>query len=303
MAYIPFRSVCMRLGAALCAASLASAPALAETEASSSADKLIALPANWAVRLPKDDKVAFHGAFNLDNAGVQTGPILYPAFGIGGFVAAVVAHGLATEAVKQAQRTKIQDEADKILVPYDPIITHLSHRALLQASLQKMPSSEGKHMVENDAVPAAEWLVDAQPAFAMTQDQTALVLENVFTVYRPGALEKPAYQTVVRVVSASHQESDLAAFWTANEGEQLKAETSNLEAESLSIVASVVGSDLGKDSPFKTIRYHAGQREMMERAQIVALHCDREVIRTLRGNLISVPIKPDPADASCTATQ
>ncbi len=51
----------------------------------------------------------------------------------------------------------------------------------------------------------------------------------------------------------------------------------------------------------RTHRYLQGSVERSERARMVAGDCARAVLRTLRGSLLSVPLRP-PEDASCTRT-
>jgi hypothetical protein len=52
------------------------------------------------------------------------------------------------------------------------------------------------------------------------------------------------------------------------------------------------------------VRYNEGGTERMERAQVVSEQCGQLVLRTLRGNLISVPVKSAvPGEASCPGTQ
>lgn len=70
----------------------------------------------------------------------------------------------------------------------------------------------------------------------------------------------------------------------------LTSHTQKLPPEGLpAMKVAIDGSNT--DQPFRTIRYVEGTAEKMERAQLVSEHCGRLVIKTLRGSLMSVPVK------------
>jgi hypothetical protein len=53
------------------------------------------------------------------------------------------------------------------------------------------------------------------------------------------------------------------------------------------------------ESPHRTFRYPEGGVEKMERAQLVEAHCGRALLRTLRGWLMSVPVKVE-GESACS---
>jgi hypothetical protein len=124
----------------------------------------------------------------------------------------------------------------------------------------------------------------------MTQDEQAIILDNAIAIYAPGAAETAVYQNTVRVVSRPQHRDDTLAFWTANQGAALKDESATLLALSLDIaLADAMAAAQAEGASHKTFRYPEGRTERMERAQLVAEHCNRLVIRSLRGWLISIP--------------
>jgi hypothetical protein len=51
----------------------------------------------WALILPEDEVVEFHGAVNFDRAGGKGGNMMYPAPNAAGLVAGIITHGLLNE--------------------------------------------------------------------------------------------------------------------------------------------------------------------------------------------------------------
>ena len=85
---------------------------------------------------------------------------------------------------------------------------------------------------------------------------------------------------------------DPTETWLADQGKRLKEISAWLFSESLKIAMSAAysGADT-TEQPVRTIRYFEGSAEKMERAQVISEQCGRMVIKTLRGALMSVPIK------------
>jgi hypothetical protein len=83
-------------------------------------------------------------------------------------------------------------------------------------------------------------------------------------------------------------------------GERLKEESADLFARSLEIAWREIGNASRKDDPVrpKTIRYRQGKSEKMERAELIDTKCNRVVVRTLRGWLMSVPLAEPREDAT-----
>jgi hypothetical protein len=137
----------------------------------------------------------------------------------------------------------------------------------------------------------------------MTQDQRALILENALAIYRPGAPSVAAYRNTIKVVSMPYDRTDLLSFWSENDGEKLKDESARLVARSLDIgMSDAIGRLSGYSNSHKTFRYFEGGTEKMERAQLIREDCERVLIKTLRGWLMSIPAAhvPQPASDRCS---
>lgn len=263
-----------------------------------------AIPADaaWSLRLPKEEAVAYRGLVSMDRAGSQTADMLYVAPNMAGIITAVIAHGLATDLQKNLQKQALQDAADVVLKPYRTVLGGYKHPELMQAALDKTPWGGAKALAGPEQARGTGWVVESLPFFSMTQDQRALVLDNVVSVYPPGEMSKPVYQSTIRVVSQARMLPDMEKYWKDDAGAALKAESASLLAHSLALALQETARPAAADAPaFRTVRYREGEAEKMERAQVLSQACQRQVIRTLRGGLMSVPsaAAAEPSAAAC----
>jgi hypothetical protein len=256
----------------------------------------------WSLSLPKEEVVAYRGLVSMDLAGSRSSGMMYPAPSPAGFIAALITHGLILESQKDSQKQALQETANKVLAPYQPVLSGYKYPELMQAALDKTPWIGTKALIGPAQARGVGWVVESLPFFSMTQDQRALVLDNIVSVYPPGETAKPLYQSTIRVISQPRAEQDVEAFWKDNAGAALKAESTSLLAHSLVLTLHETGKPVASDMlAFKTIRYREGETEKMERAQVLSQACHRQVIKTLRGWLMSVPSlsAADPAAAAC----
>lgn len=272
---------------AVCAAALVLAtPALAQ------APKLMPKDAAWSLRAPGDETIRYRGAINFDRAqagGAQG--MLYPAPNVLGFLAAIATHAVIADGAQSAQKQKMQEDADRVLAPYLPFLREYKNRELMQRGLAKVPGGAAK-LLEAGEQPGVAWVVESTPLYSMTQDQSAIVLENAVLIYAPSELTKPVYQNVVRVIARPQDHADLTAYWLSEQGAPLKEESAVLFAYALEMsLADAMGLRPQSNVAHRTFRYAEGRIEKMERAQLVSEHCDRVVIRNLRGWLMSVPVR------------
>jgi hypothetical protein len=255
----------------------------------------------WSLRLPSADPIAYRGVVNFDGAGSAQGAMLYPAPSAAGLLVAVLTHGLIVESQKNAQKNALQEAADKVLAPYLSVLDGFTHSELMRKALERRGEGPVPQLIGPSEPKPAGWVVESSPSYAMTQDQRALVLDNSISVHRPGDGATAGYTTTVRVVSQPRAEQDLQLFWTDRNGSALKEESTSLLAHSLELaLRDAQGDRPASPAEFKTVRYQEGEAEKMERAQVLAQHCHRQVIRTLRGWLLSVPSRPAAVEpASC----
>lgn len=258
---------------------------------------------DWALQVPADVPVALSGVVSFDAAGTGQGAMMYPAPNAAGLLAAIVTHGVLESSMKRKQREKLQEAADQVLLPYQSVLANYSNNNVALEALLRQPFGYRKTLAAVPSTPATSWRIDSAPRFSLTQDQRAFILDNAITVYAP-ASNVPAYRTAVHVVSHPRDGEDLVGLWTANQGTELKKEWGYLFAESVDVALRVLSAKPGNDvAAFETVRYAEGSSEKMERAQPLYKECGRVVLKTLRGALMSVPVraKADRStdDASC----
>lgn len=242
----------------------------------------------WTLQLPENEKVIFKGVVNYDASGQSGNGMLYPAPNAGGFLVGLPTHAIILESMKGRQKTAAQEAADKVLVPYLDIVQAYTHRELMQRAVDKISMARPVHLVPYSEKNEAEWLIQSVPIFSLTQDQTTLVLDNVISISQPGV---PAYVNTIRVVSAANEEPQIVQYWTANQGEKLKAVSAGMVADSLQIALKSAAGSLSTDNTaYKTVRYVEGKTEKMERALLLSEQCNRVLIKTLRGWLMSIPV-------------
>jgi len=277
--------------------------ALAEDAVPVVAPAAISQPAaaNWSLRLPGDGKVSFRGMVGFDQAGTGGGAMLYPAPNAVGLLVAVLTHGAIVESAKSAQKEKMQTEANKVLSAYQDALNNFDSRDLMRRAADKAGTQSRVRMLEPTEDPGRDMVIQSAPAFSLTQDQKAIVLDNAIGIQMPGAVAIAGYQNSIRVVSAAREAEDPVAYWTGNNGEKLKDESAQLVAESLGIALQEIAAGAKAESfPYRTVRYREGAVEKMERAQVIHTGCERLLIRTLRGLLMSVPASQASAEGCVT---
>jgi len=255
-------------------------------------------PQIWSIRAPKLDQITIHGMANLDGAGVASVPMMYPAPNAVGLLAGIVTHGLINGAAKKKKKQRLVDAADQVLVPYQPLLAAYSTRLLLQGSVLRDALREGGGRVFLIGEPStADWLVVAEPTFRFSADQRALLIDNAIVFYSPDSRTTPVFKNVVRIVAAPMQGPDetLSGSWLEDDGSLFKQTLEDLYAQSLSVAIRSMSSSgvVARVDPnsAKTIRYVLGAAERMERGQLLFEDCDRVVIRTLYGTIMSAPTR------------
>ena len=261
-----------------------------------------ALPATWSLRLPQQQAVAFRGLANFDKAGKGASGTTYMMPGIAGFAAALAAHALVINSGLEQQRSEIELVADKVLLPYLPVLDAMRQDTLMAQALARVAPGSTPRLIAFLDHDESGWIVESTPLFAMTQDQSALVLDNAIAVHAPGATKQAVYRNTVRVVSRASMHADLEAYWNTQQGRQLLDQSAALLALSFEIALQQAYS--GGDAPadlgaFRTVRYHEGRKEAVERAQVLSERCGRALISNLRGWLMSVPLPQRGADPAC----
>lgn len=250
----------------------------------------IATEARLVLRSAQPDAaVAFRGALNFDKAGGPEGQMMYPAPGLIGLFAAVLTHSAIVESGKNSQKTKIQEEADKVLLPYRDALAGFKASELLARGAQRLGAGGSRWRMQVGADAPADWVIEATPVFSLTQDQGAVVLDNAVAIYSAAA-PTSRYENVIKVVSATTPSDTPETLWGADQAKLLKATSASLFALSLDVALDeAVRGTPAAAGPQRTVRYTEGKVERMERAELLSEQCNRILMRTLRGWVMSVP--------------
>ncbi|SHH56119.1 hypothetical protein [Massilia sp. CF038] len=306
----------LRLALASACMMVVSASALATDEPAPGAAPVVApvlapaLP-RMALRLPLAQKVEVHGAMNFDKAGGQAGgQILYPG-GLAGLLVGIATHAAVSGGIQSAERTRMREAADAVLLPHKAILDSYTQQELMAAAMPQMAPEKDKRLLDaKAALLAGELVLDSVPVLLITQDLRAVVLEHAMSI-KSGAKTKP-YELVIRVVSPARTTAGMgAAYWFEQNGARLKQESARMLAESVNIVLAEMARTPVLPEPgaapagvFRTVRFAEGSTERIERAQIISERCGQALIRTLRGHLMSVPLSvaaDAPLDPACIA--
>lgn len=278
----------------------------ARANAASGAGAGDAAGATFTVKLPLDQPVAYRGAANFDGAGVGGTEMLYPAPNAAGLLVAIFTHGALVESAKNAQRTQLQEAADKVLDPFRADLGDFVHARLLDRGMKKIavPGRHRQISFDDDGAQRADWMIESAPIFSLGQDRDVLVLDNTVSVRGRENPQKLTHQTVVKVVWNLRDPGAAVDYWGAEQAERLKEVSARLFAHSLELLLDhlILQPAGSAEAPQKTYRYPEGKAERMERGTLVSAQCDRVVIKTLRGWLMSIPVQlPSGVDPSVPA--
>lgn len=252
-----------------------------------------------ALRLPPGDRVAFRGVVAGEGVSGPGGQILYPAPNAAGFLASIFTHALIVGSVEESRKSKQQEAADRVLAPYRPTLDAITPATLMQRAMVRMRSPGARRLLPPSETTAQGWRVESLPVFSMTQDQSALIVDNAIAVFVSAAGTVPTHQLVVRVVSDPLETQDSLAHWTGGDGEALKDGSARLAAASLDLALMAAKAPVAAEPPVhRTVRYYEGRVEKMERGELLAEDCGRRLLRNLRGWLMSVPLSRPGTDRS-----
>jgi hypothetical protein len=240
-------------------------------------------------RSPATPEIAWRGMLPTEGGAVGGSvQMLYPGFaGIGGFVAAILTHAAISGGVQSAARKREQDEADKVLEPYAATLKAWTAQDLWSATQATLGSGLALQFWEQ-AVPPQGLLIETTPVFTMAPDEGVLILD---AAVRLTPVKGPANEQMVRVLSSPHDAADARKHWSDDEASRLKATAVQMLADAIrmALAPAPAAETL---PPTRTHRYLQGNVERAERAQQMGGDCARALLRTLRGGLLSVPLKP-----------
>lgn len=246
--------------------------------------------AEWCLQPSTEPLVVFRGLEAADANSFGGAPILYPAPSAAAALAAIATHAAIVGGVRTKHAQEHAEAANKVLEPYHAVLGNFKTQELADRTLDGRISDGAHRLACGASRSASTWIIESAPVFFMTQDQTALVLDNMVAMHPPGTPSTTVYRHPVRVVSAPLNAAPPAATWLADDGAKLKSESVALFAQSLDVALRVAAGDpVRPDRPFRSFHYYEGAADMVERAQLASETCERLLLRTLRAAFLSVP--------------
>lgn len=254
-------------------------------------DSTVTIKENWSLNKPDIDKVVFHGTVSDASGTAQPGSFLYPAPNAGGFIAAVITHGVVVDSIRNAEKSSKQKLADKVLDPFLPVLDNFSYTDLMYDWREYLHSPDtGKGDKNTKEIDRSKWTINSIPVFFVTQDLSGIVLDNLIRISDKDG--KIIYQKYIKVVSRPMKNKDLIGYWLEDSGFRLKRTSVELFNESLNLVIQDLENKTN-DNKYVTFRYYEGSKLKMERGQLISRKCNRLSINTLRGAPMSIPANAD----------
>lgn len=267
-------------------------------------DPIAAVPlatGGFVLKLPDGAHARFQGMLDTDRLGGAAGTMAYPSVGGGlvGALAAVATHAVIVNSTNSSRRSEAQVAADRILDPHKASVAEVTHGALLQAATAPLAVPGIRHQATD--LPAGGWVVHSVPVFSMSVGANALVLENQLSVRSVERPDDIRYQTVIRVVSAPRDpDTDAQAYWSDAREPRLQRVSLAMYTHSLRLLIEAASFE-GKLPPHKSVRYVQGDVTKVERGHLIRQRCGRAVLQTLRGEWMSVPMRPAPVAPAAPA--
>ena len=209
-------------------------------------------------------------------ASLNTGNMMYPGGGgLEGFLAAVITHGLILHSSRAAMRNEQQARADQVLNPHRSAIDGLTSEKLLAATRDKLLPADRQ----------AQLVLELRPSYTLSADERTLVLDNAIRLQSP---QGTSQDRIVRVMAPTLDAADPSAHWQQDQGQALQQQAVTMLAHSIQLALSIPTA-AAEGKPARTLRYRSGGAETMERGKLLAMGCDRIVMETLRGWVLSAP--------------
>jgi hypothetical protein len=233
--------------------------------------------------------ILFLGQANPTNSGSENGAMVYPGgFGLGGFIASIATHAAIANSAAEARKNKIQNEANKITVPFQEYISKTQLNTLLEQAMKEQTLFSKIDTVSTEQIKNVD-TVEFAPVLFMTQDMKQLYIRNVGVIYNPLKKTKAFYQNQVEVFSEPVKAKDIMNYWTNDDGSKLQETVSDLMRISTNLLLKdMLGSDKF-DKKDRNIQYYVGSKKYFERGKINNTSCNYLLLKTLRNWLKLIP--------------
>ncbi len=264
------------------------------------------LDGSWVAIVGEDRLFTFNGEYRDSKA--QNGyQMLYPASDFAGFLVGVATHAALQSAQNDAHLEAQRKISDEVLVPYRQVLDEIRVHEAFRRALQLSEFGAGIDVADESKDTTVPQVSLAAHAI-MAQSRRALIIDLVAKVRDPSNPDDTSgYVHKVRVISDPievnyHSVND---YWLADDGRQLKQTVSSLLAKAIDLFTADATRHLHSlEQKQITARYQYGNEQRRERAVLLEQSCTRQTLRTLRGWVLSVPVKDSlKGEAQCRSTE
>ena len=218
-----------------------------------------------SIQMPEQGDVDLRGYYDPDTE-VKQGSAAYYADPFA-FIVQIAAQSAITDSEQNSQLLQIQNEANKVTLPYMGTASSLDltqycgHRCRNQGGLYHL---------------------NLNPVFFMSQDSKTLSVKSVAELRNKNDDSSLHYQNVIEVVSST--------YTNMMTQEELSKEVKNLFNRLIYLTMQDIDGRLNSDSrKHSNLRFKMGESNRFERGLVLDDSCPAIVLRNLRGWLIQAP--------------
>ena len=245
------------------------------------------------LQFPEEKDIQFFGKINVDGANSASGAIMYPAYGLAGFIAGVAAHAAIQGGIDSAEEKRKAELANQILEKYQSILSEIDAQSVVDTGLSVRVNGKAVEVynVGQDVDGQNIFLAEVKPAFYLTQDEKSLILINELKFSESLIPKTKSLPLTVQYVSSPRSNDEADDYWQADDFANFKRVVRQSFLASIELgMKKNVGEINIQGKPQKTIRYLESGKKKVERGYVIASTCERIVFQTLRGAIKSVPV-------------
>ena len=262
----------------------------------------------YAIDLPNEKGLIFHGQLKQDAKSSNGAAILYPGAGIGMLVGAIAAHAAIQSSLNASKNKDKIAKANSVLAVYESLIQHSSVLELIKRSdniFEDLKKSGFNMVLADDTKPIDGWYVVVDPVFIMSYSQDAITVQSQVVITDGRVLDSAedlasieSHKTITTVVQSLPVEK--SKKWRKNKGEHFKNVVGDLLRNSIDLAIKDFSGLLPKRAEItSTIRYLDNGEKEIERGYLIDKTCSHLIFESLRGTIKSVNRFSPPDDGAC----
>lgn len=214
--------------------------------------------------------------------------LMYQGGSYAGLIAQIATHAALESAKQSGANSRLQNEADRIVEPYQSTIDSIDEAKIWRRSISQVPRNQRNQLrIWSAADASGRWSIELQPSYFISPEEDALVAQTEMLIHKDGVTEAPAGRQLLAVsmpttLRRENGQVDESAF-------QKALQQTNAQLIQMAILAARSWNKPAT-SDSKTWSYYQGTSKRFERASLIHKHCHRVIIQTLRTDWMSVPL-------------